>query len=94
MANRFTQDDLSKISGRTVFFDANIILYLFWPVFSKGNAPQKYAAIFGKLLKNKNDLALNTFVISEVINRVLRLEWGNQTNKNIDFKQFRNSDAG
>lgn len=31
MASRFTQSDISKLSGRTVFFDANILMYLFWP---------------------------------------------------------------
>lgn len=33
MANRFKQADISALSGRTIFFDANVVIYLFWPVF-------------------------------------------------------------
>ena len=94
MAKRFKISDIPDLSGRTVFFDANIILYLFWPVFSKGNKLQHYSSIFGKLHSNKNPLAINTFVLSEVINRVLRIEWDNKTKKNIEFKLFRNSSEG
>lgn len=39
-------------------------------------------------------MAINTFVLSEVINRVLRMEWENKTGKSINFKSFRNSSEG
>ena len=47
-------------------------------------------------------MAINTFVLSEVINRVLRIELKNEDEKNkdkknkkkIDFKSFRNSSKG
>jgi len=94
MAKRFKISDIPDLSGRTIFFDANIILYLFWPVYSKGNEPRHYSSIFGKLYLNKNPMAVNTFVLSEVINRVLRMDWENKTGKSISFKSFRNSSDG
>lgn len=94
MAKRFKISNIPDLSGRTIFFDANILIYLFWPVFSKGNEPQRYSSIFGKLCSNKNPMAINTFVLSEVINRVLKMEWENKTRKSIEFKPFRNSSDG
>lgn len=94
MAKRFTISDIPNLSGRTIFFDANILIYLFWSI---GNEAQLYSSIFGKLYSNKNNMAINTFVLSEVINRVLRIEWKNEDEKNkkkIDFKSFRNSSKG
>lgn len=94
MAKRYKQSDIPNFSCRIVFFDANIIIYLFWPVYSKRNWAQKYASIFGKLLANKNKLAVNSFVLSEVINRILRIEWETKTNKTCDFKSFRDTKDG
>ncbi len=97
MSNRFTLATIANISNRTVFFDANIIIYLFWPIYSKGRTPQLYASIFGQLIKNKNSLAIDTHILSEVINRILRLEYQHQDNTpnaSINFKSFRNSGIG
>lgn len=94
MASRFTQSDISKLSGRTVFFDANILMYLFWPTSPKSWAVTSYSSIYKRLLSSKNILALNTFVLSEFINRALRFEWQIKTNKTIDYKLFRQSKDG
>lgn len=94
MAGRFTAADIPGLSGRTVFFDANVILYLFWPVPSERNWSDKYASIFGKLRANKNPLAVNSFVLSEIINRVLRLEYKSYEDAYSSFKIFRNSPDG
>lgn len=93
MAIRYTSNNISNISN-SVFFDANILIYLFWPSPSKNNLSEKYARIFAALLKKNISLYTNTFVISEVINRILRIEWDNQTSKKINFKDFRNSECG
>lgn len=94
MAGRFTQEDISKLSDRTIFFDANILMYLYWPTSPKSWAVNSYSSIYKQLLSNKNMLALNTFVLSEFINRALRFEWGKNTNKETDFKLFRQSNDG
>ena len=94
MAGRFTAADIPGLSGRTVFFDANVVMYLFWPVLSEGNWSDKYASIFGKLLANKNPLAVNSFILSEVINLVLRLEYNGYENAYSGFKIFRDSSDG
>ena len=93
MAIRYTSNNISNISN-SVFFDANILIYLFWPSPSRNNLSEKYARIFAALLKKNISLYTNTFVISEVINRILRIEWDNQTSKKINFKDFRNSECG
>lgn len=59
-----------------------------------------YSAIFSSFLKNKNSLAVNTAVLSEVINRAFRIEYENYLiqqgidRKNCSFKQYRNCAEG
>ncbi len=94
MAERYNIADISKISDRTVFFDANVIIFIFWSIYSSGNEPRHYSLIYKELLDNHNKMALNVTVLSEVTNRVLRIEWNSQTNRLIDYKVFRNSEDG
>ncbi|MBD5411628.1 MAG: type II toxin-antitoxin system VapC family toxin [Treponema sp.] len=93
MANRFKQADISALSGRTIFFDANVVIYLFWLVFSPENE-KSYSSILKSLLLHKNQLAVDTGVLSEVINRILRYEWHLRAKKNSNFKVFRNTCDG
>lgn len=94
MFKRYKLTDIPNIKNRAVFFDANVIIYLFWATYSNDYNSNRYASIFKKLLENKNSLLINLSVLSEVINRVLRIEWEKITGKCINFKQFRKSDNG
>lgn len=97
MKARYGINDIKHINGRPIFFDANIIIYLFWATSSNRSAPKRYSSLFSSLIGQGNPLFLNTHVISEVINRELRvsLEFQNyKANGHNDFKAFRDTQDG
>jgi len=66
---RLGSNDLSSISGREIFFDTNVLLFLF------SNVPpslpyqkREYSALFKRLLAKKNPLFVDIIVVSEFIN--------------------------
>lgn len=95
MASNYKLQEVAQLTGKGIFFDANVLIYLFWPT-GQHFYEQNYAQVFGKLLKQKNSLFVDILVISEVINRVLRIEYNklNMVKDKIDFKTFRNSQEG
>ena len=92
MSKKYRLQDFSEISDRGVFVDANVIIYLFWPT-GQHNFENNYARVFRSLLRQGNTLFTNFLVISEVINRVVRIEH-KKLNPNSNFKNFRNSEEG
>ena len=92
MACRCELRDLSKLNGKKIFVDANILIYLFWPT-GATNWENKYASAFARLKKQKNSLFIDFCVVSEVINRVIRIEW-NRKQSGRSFKVFRDSRDG
>ncbi|KFL33149.1 MULTISPECIES: PIN domain-containing protein [unclassified Sulfurospirillum] len=70
-----------------VFIDTNILIFLFSPSFvsSKQYQVEKYSAIFEKLVEKHCKLYINATVISEFINRCMRLDF--DRNFNIDGKK-------
>ncbi|GEM_PF-4322820 len=69
--------DISRINeliGRNIFFDANIILYLFWGT-GADKCEAEYASLFNKLISNKNKLFVDLTIISEVFNRAFDIEF-------------------
>ena len=96
MSGRYTLENYEDIKGREVFFDANIILYIYW---TTGNRSwmRQYSTLFNKLLKQGNKMYVNYLVISEVVNRAIRIEhekYQKSQSKAIRYKDYRNSDAG
>lgn len=85
---------LSDVRGlhNPVFVDANILIYLFWPTGEKWYETS-YAKAYSQLLKNENQLYINFSVISEVINRIIRIEH-KKYNEDQTFKRYRNSADG
>lgn len=90
---------ISAIQGRQLFFDANVLLYLF------GGNPSTwttdtYSSIFSQCLKMGNGLCVDVFVLSEFINRFLRIEYekylknNNLNRQQVDFKGFRSQQDG
>lgn len=96
MTGRYTLQNYTQIKDRDIFFDANIILYLYW---ATGNRrwTNKYSTLYNLLLKQGNSMYINFLVISEVVNRAIRIEhekYQSSQNTKIDYKMYRDSDAG
>lgn len=92
MATKYNLQSIAQIQGRDVFLDANVLIYLFWPTGSI-NWENKYATAFARLLRQQNRLCVDLLVISEVINRAIRLEHA-KLQPALKFKQFRDSQEG
>jgi len=69
-----------------VFVDTNVLIFLFSPSYVNSNRSQieKYSAVFASLVKNKCSLYINSHVVSEFINRCLRIDFENNYNINND----------
>ena len=92
--------DLSKLYSISekdrVFLDTNVLIFLFSPFnMSKEyeNQKEKYSEIFNLLIENKSKLFDNSLVISEFINRNLRLDFNKNFNK-LGDKDFKNDYRG
>ncbi|MFH0997555.1 MAG: type II toxin-antitoxin system VapC family toxin, partial [Pseudomonadota bacterium] len=91
--------EIHWLANRRIFFDANILIYIFWPTGSHLWEKQ-YASIFGRLLKQNNEMAVDFIVISEVVNRAVRTEYEihlqqkNVSKENLPFKKYRDSQDG
>ena len=95
--NRYGKPDISSINGKKIFFDANIMIYIFWPLYPAPHYTNQYSDIFGHLIKQGNPLLINNIVLSEIINRIGRIEYKNYcytTQLSVSFKDFRNSPDG
>lgn len=64
--------DIPKLRGRDIFFDANILLYLYFATSSMEYWPAQYSAMFSQLMRNGNRLVVDYNVLSEVVNKELR----------------------
>lgn len=95
MAYRYKSEDISSLDGRKIFFDANVLIYIYWPV-AQNNLEKSYSGMYKALLQNKNPLVINTVVLSEIINSVLRIGLHNYnlSNQSISFKKYRDSPDG
>ncbi len=99
MKKRYSSKDISSINNRQIFFDANVILYIFWPT-GKYTWEKHYSSIFGLLIRQNNVLATDFIVISETLNRIIRIEYQkylyerNLKNDDYKFKEYRDSSDG
>ena len=99
MAKCYDYSKIKSVINKTVFFDANILLYIFWPT-GLLSWEKKYSSIFKKLLAQKNTMAVDFIVISEVVNRAIKIEYEKYlqakviSSQNLRFKQFRDSNDG
>lgn len=99
MAKCYDYSKIKSVINRTVFFDANILLYIFWPIGSS-SWEKEYSSIFKKLLAQKNTMVVDFIVISEVVNRAIKIEYEKYlqakviSSQNLRFKQFRDSNDG
>lgn len=92
MVTNYKLRDVSQLNGRDIFVDANVLIYLFWPT-GQYQYERNYARVFRNLLRQGNNLFIDFLVISEVVNRVVRIEY-QKINPLQKFKDFRNSKEG
>lgn len=88
--------DLSSYSfsaGEQIFVDANIWLYLFpAPLNPKQQFAKQYSKAFAQLISAQAQPVLDPMVLSEYLNRYIRIEWnGKYKCQYPQFKDFRNS---
>lgn len=95
MAARYNTNDITKLGNREFFFDTNILLYLFYP--TSGWEINAYSRLYLNLLNCKSKLLIDSHILSEFINCILRIEYENfkiATGSIIRFKQYRDSVDG
>ncbi|HPS87701.1 MAG TPA: twitching motility protein PilT [Spirochaetota bacterium] len=98
MAKRYSGSDIHNLSQRSVFFDANVLLYIFWPTGSSWE--RQYSSIFRHLLQQKTRMVVDFLVISEVVNRAVKTEYNkhlqenNITGNELRYKEFRDKTEG
>lgn len=92
MATKYKLQDVDKLNGRNIFVDANVLIYLFWPT-GQHNYEKNYARVFRSLLRQGNNLYVDFLIVSEVINRIHRIEH-KKLKPHQRYKEFRNSIEG
>jgi predicted nucleic acid-binding protein len=98
MPERYRKNDIPQIINRGIFFDANVLIYLFWPIPSKWI--KVYSSIYYDLFRNDVKMYVDFTVISEVVNRVVSFESENYRKANnilknsYNFKSYRNTPNG
>lgn len=99
MKKKYRLTEYSKLEGKNIFFDANVLIYLFWPS-GEHSFEENYSRAFSKLLKQENKFFVDFIIVSEVVNRVLRLEYKKHLllralkPSDFSYKKFRNSQEG
>lgn len=99
MATRYSLNQIDNIDSKKVFFDANVLIYIF---FSSGRYhwEENYARAYGHLLESKLELCFDFLVISEIVNRAHRIAYDiycsttGRDKNNYKYKEFRNSSNG
>ena len=98
MSNRYNKTNIEQLRNKKIFFDANILIYLFW---TTGSSWEKsYARFYSKLNTQNNTYFIDFIVISEFVNRAIRLEYekyldeNGLTKQNYSFKHYRDSLEG
>lgn len=100
MATFYKEEDIPDLKDRVIFFDANIIFSIYFTMNPNDWAQQNYSRVFSKLINAKNPLTLDVTIVSEVVNRALRMEYKTflrkktLTEDSFAYKKFRNSGAG
>lgn len=94
MAALYPTNQIQALKSRRIFFDTNVLIYLFWPT-GGGSAhwEGRYSSIYRNLLRQNNELVVDFIVISEFINRAMRMEL-DKCNRGMPYKDFRDSEDG
>jgi predicted nucleic acid-binding protein len=93
MAGRFNKSNVAGIQDRDVFVDSNVLINLFWSTSGSEFWEIECSKIYNALLRQGNKLFVDFWVISEIVNRILRIEYKKHQSYQ-EFKQFRDSEQG
>lgn len=98
MANRYSPSTINQAQNKKIFFDANILIYLFgYGTPTIANWEAQYATAYSALLKQNNTFVVDFIVISEFVNRAIKYEYesyliNNSVSKNsYRYKEYRDS---
>lgn len=94
MKMRYNASSIPSLKNKTFFFDANSLIYIFWPTSPDSQEAVDYGSILATLINNNAVLAINEIVVSEIVNRILRLEFNKRNMPKDRFKEFRDSTEG
>lgn len=101
MPNRYNPSTVSSVVNTNIFFDANILIYLFgYGTPTYANWENQYASLYTQLCNQNNIFVVDFVVISEFINRAIRYEYENHllnsglTKSTYSYKNYRNSADG
>jgi predicted nucleic acid-binding protein len=95
MATKYPLNNIPAIQHRQVFFDANILIYIFWPS-GAYHWEGYYSTALARLMHQQNELFVDFTVISETVNRAHRLEYdkfltlNHMTKTDTSYKHYRN----
>ena len=98
MSNRYALSNIADVNNKKVFFDANILIYLFWATGSSWE--RTYANLYSRLNNQNNTYLIDFLVISEFINRAIKIEYQNYLNLHVltsrecKYKDYRDSGDG
>jgi predicted nucleic acid-binding protein len=98
MSNKYNSSNIQSITNKKIFLDANILIYLFgFGIPTSANWENQYATLYSKLNKQNNIFVVDYIVISEFVNRAIRIEYDNYLISNnlnrstFKYKDYRNS---
>ncbi len=76
--------------GDKYFFDANIWLYFYCPIgnYNK-NTIRKYDSFLKKAINSNTAIYISSLVISEIVNRWLRLDFSRVKRKDVSMRDFK-----
>lgn len=96
-AARYQIDDIEQLKFNKFFFDTNILLYLFYN-HSVDWASKTYSDLFMRMLERNVEIYIDNTVLSEFINRVIRIEFDVEMKinpvLNLPFKKYRDTNNG
>ena len=99
MANKYPLTSITVIGNKKVFFDANVLIYIFWPS-GAYSWERSYSSAFRSLLRQRNEMLVDFIVISEIVNRAHRLEYEKYlaekelSRSQLTYKRYRDNADG
>ena len=97
MGMRYDNYSLAQLQDKNFFFDTNVLLDLFY-THTVGWSSVAYSKVYKYMVSHQMKMYLDNTVLSEFINRILRIEYKlMQTanpNADVTYKNYRNTSEG
>jgi len=92
--SKYGSNDISKLKDRNIFFDTNILIYLFGSTTPNDSWSKKYNSLFKQLIKQKNKFFIDFIVSSEFINKLHNIEYKKSKLHKEKYKKYRDAKEG